>query len=41
MSIHERAADYTIVFVKVDEVEVDLLFNPTNINGHSSPVAYF
>jgi hypothetical protein len=41
MSIHEWGADYTVIFVKVDEVKVDLLFNPTNIDGHSSPVAYF
>jgi hypothetical protein len=41
MDVHEWSTDYAIISVEVDEIKVDLIFYPTDINGHFRPIAYF
>ena len=38
MGVHEWSTNYAIISVEVDEIKVDLVFYPTDINGHLSPM---
>ena len=41
VSVHEWGADYAVVSVDVDEVEVSFFLHTSNIHWHFSAVAYF